>query len=280
MQGQSAFDASGDDRSVQAFRDIGTTNLSVQPNSDSPYITAAGGTTLPWTATITGPDGSATVTVPTERIWGWDYLWRPIAKITGEPEAAVAEENIGGSGGGFSTLEPTPQYQEFVPGTHSFHAVQYLTPTDYVTVVPGLVEPTAWSFNPAPSVTGGTGSGRAVPDVSADADPYTGYLLYEPSFAGVGEPVLQGGWGGTSFVAPQMNGSTAVIDSALGHRVGFWNPSIYAVADVFRGPFTPLDTAGTSNDNLYYTGNPGEPYNQAVGLGIPNLTALSGDFNH
>ena len=280
IQGQSAFDASGDTGAYQAFRDLGTTNLSVQSNSDSPYITATGGTTLPWTGTLTGPDGSATVTVPTERAWGWDYLWPAIAKISGETEAQVAVANIGGSGGGFSLLEPTPQYQEFVPGTHSFHAVQYLTPTDYVTVVPGLVEPTAWNFNPAPTVTGGTGSGRAVPDVSADADPYTGYLLYEPSFAGVGEPVLQGGWGGTSFVAPQMNGSTAVIDSALGHRVGFWNPSIYAVANVFKGPFNPLDTAGTSNDNLYYTGNPGEPYNQAVGLGIPNLTELSGDFNH
>jgi subtilase family serine protease len=92
--------------------------------------------------------------------------------------------------------------------------------------------------------------------------------------------VLQGGWGGTSFVAPQMNGSTAVIDSALGHRVGLWNPSIYAVANSSSSPFNPLDTASTSNDNLFYTGNPGEPYNQGVGLGIPNLTALSADFNH
>ena len=79
-------------------------------------------------------------------------------------------------------------------------------------------------------MTSGYGSGRAVPDVAADADPFSGYLLYEPSFAGVGEPVLQGGWGGTSFVSPQMNGSTAVIDSYLGHRVGLWNPSIYAAA--------------------------------------------------
>ena len=249
-------------------------------HADSPYITAAGGTTLPWTGTLTGPDGSATVTVPSQRIWGWDYLWPAIAKINGDIARRGRGGNIGGGGGGFSTIYGTPQYQEFVPGTHSFNAVQYLTPTDYTTIVPGLVEPTAWSFNPTPSVTGGSGSGRAVPDVSADADPYTGYLLYEPSFAGVGEPVLQGGWGGTSFVAPQLNGSTAVIDSALGHRVGFWNPSIYAVAKLFKSPFTPLDTAGTSNDNLYYTGQPGEPYNQGVGLGIPNLTALSGDFNH
>ena len=279
-QGQSAFAASGDAGAYDASADLGTTNLSVGTPAHSPYITAAGGTTLPWTGTLTGPDGSATVTVPSERAWGWDYLWPAIAKINGETEAQAAVANIGGGGGGFSLLEPTPQYQDFVPGTHSFHAVQYLTPTNYATVAPGLVEPTAWSFNPTPSVTGGSGFGRAVPDVSADADPYTGYLLYSPSFPQAGYPVLDGGWGGTSFVGPQMNGSTAVIDSALGHRVGFWNPSIYAVANVFRGPFNPLDTAGTSNDNLYYTGNPGEPYNQAVGLGTPDLTALSADFNH
>jgi kumamolisin len=103
-------------------------------------------------------------------------------------------------------------------------------------------------------------------------------LLYELSFAAIGEPVLQGGWGGTSFVAPQLNGATAVIDSYLGYRVGFWNPYIYAAANGLHDPFNPLDRASTSNDNLYYTGNPGQPYNQAVGLGYPNLTRLAGDF--
>jgi kumamolisin len=125
-------------------------------------------------------------------------------------------------------------------------------------------------------VTTGSGNGRAVPDVSTDADPYTGYLLYEPSFAGVGQPVLQGGWGGTSFVAPQLNGSTAVIDSALGKRVGFWNPAIYGMALAHGSPFTQLNTAGTGNDNIYYTGNPGQAYNEGDGLGVPNLTALAG----
>jgi len=279
IQGQSAFDASGDSGAYDASGEIGTTNLSIDTNSDSPYMTAAGGTTLPWTGTLTGPDGSATVTVPAQRIWGWDYLWPAIAKISGTTEFQAAEGNIGGSGGGFSQFYSTPQYQQFVPGTTSFHAVQYLTPIDFETIVPGLVEPTNWTFNPTPSVTGGSGHGRATPDVSTDADPYSGYLLYAPSFAQAGQPVLQGGWGGTSFVAPQLNGSTAVIDSYLGHRVGFWNPSIYAVAGKSTSPFNPLATASTSNDNLFYTGQPGEPYNQGVGLGTPNLTALSADFN-
>jgi kumamolisin len=277
-QGESGFDAAGDAGAYDASSDIGTTNLSVDTPADSPYLTASGGTTLPWTGTLTGPDGTATVTVPKQRAWGWDYLWPAIAQINDESEAAAAESNIGGGGGGFSRIESTPFYQEFVPGTQNFHAVQYLTPTDYTTVALGLIEPTEWSFNPTPSVTSGSGYGRAVPDMAADADPYSGYLLYEPSFAGVGEPVLQGGWGGTSFVAPQFNGSTAVIDSYLGHRVGLLNPAIYTAADGHGSPFNPLATASTSNDNLYYTGNPGEPYNQAVGLGIPDLTKLAGDL--
>jgi subtilase family serine protease len=274
-QGQSGFIAAGDSGAYDASGDLGTTNLSVDTSQDSPYITSSGGTTLPWTGTLTGPDGSATVTVPTQRAWGWDYLWPAIAKVSDESEATAAEANVGGGGGGFSKVEASPAYQEFVPGTHNFHAVQYLTPTDYETIVAGLVEPTAWTFNPAPSVTGGSGDTRAVPDMSADADPYSGYLLYEPSFAGVGQPVLQGSWGGTSFVAPQFNGSVAVIDSALGHRVGFLNPSLYASAAGYSSPFNPLDTASTSNDNLYYTGNPGQPYNEAVGLGVPDLTKLA-----
>ncbi len=278
VQGQSGFDAAGDNGAYDATGDIGTTNLSVDTPADSPYITAGGGTTLPWSGPVTGPDGSATVTVPAQRTWGWDYLWQAMAQVNGVSLANAAETAVIGGGGGFATLEPTPSYQQGVPGIDSFHAVQYLTPTDYQTVVDGLVEPTAFAFNPTPGVTTGSGTGRNVPDLSVNADPFTGYLLYEPSFAAIDEPVLQGGWGGTSFVAPQLNGSTAVIDSYLGHRVGFWNPYIYAAAVSGDSPFTTLSSASTSNDNLYYTGNPGEPYNQGAGLGYPNLTKLAADF--
>jgi subtilase family serine protease len=271
-QGQSMFVASGDEGAYAAARDLGTTNLSVQTPSDSPFVTAAGGTTLPWTGTFTGPDGSATVSVPAQRIWGWDYLWKPIAQITGEPLATIAEANVEGSTGGFSSFEPTPLYQMLVSGTRDYHAVEYLTPTDFTQVAPDLTEPIAWNFNATPKVTAGTGSGRAIPDISTDADPETGYLIYGASAGGLNE------YGGTSFVAPQLNGSTAVIDSYLGHRVGFWNPAIYAAALSSNSPFTQFNTTGTSNDNIYYTGNPGQLYNQGIGLGIPDLTDLAGDF--
>jgi len=278
-QGQSGFVSSADEGAYTATGDLGTTNLSADTPADSPYITAAGGTTLAWSGSLTGTDGTASVDVATQRTWGWDYLWQPVATITGESLTASAESQVVGSGGGFSTIEQRPAYQDEVPGIGEYHAVQYLTPTDYSTVTgTNLVEPTEWSFNPTPSVTSGYSSGRAEPDVSTDADPYSGYLLYEPSAVQSGNAPLEGGWGGTSFVAPQLNGSTAVIDSYLGHRVGLWNPSIYAFATSGKSPFTPLNTAGTSNDNIYYTGNPGTVYNEGSGLGFPNLSKLAADF--
>jgi kumamolisin len=270
-QGQSAFVSSGDFGAYTAAEDLGSTNLSAGNPDSSPWITAAGGTTLPGTIPL-----SATVsaTIPDQRTWSWDWLWPYYSLAGASSEAAFAESEPIGSGGGFSVFEPTPAYQQSVSGTHQFNATEYLTPTDYQPI-DGLTEPEAWNFNPSPAVTSGFGNGRATPDVSADADPYTGYEEYFTGFSG--DP-LEDGWGGTSFVAPQLNGSAALIDSLLGHRVGFWNPAIYRFATQPDSPFTPLDTASSSNDNLYYTGTPGHVYNVGSGLGYPDLASLAADF--
>jgi subtilase family serine protease len=276
-QGQATFVSAGDSGAYDASGDLGSTNLSVDTPGDSPYVTTAGGTTLAWSGTVTGPSGSAAVSVPIQRAWGWDYLWPAFASTTGETLAEAAETDVVGGGGGFSTNEPEPSYQVGVSGTSSFQAVKYLKPTGF-TSLGGIIVPTTWTFDPTPPVTAGTGSHRALPDLSTDADPFSGYLLYEPSFTAIGQPALQGGWGGTSYVAPQLNGSAAVIDSALGHRVGFWNPSIYRFARSSGSPFTPLQQAGTGNDNDYFSGTPGDLYNESTGLGIPNLSRLAADF--
>jgi kumamolisin len=276
-QGQSGFLAAGDSGAYDASGDLGTTNLSVDTSGDSPYITSSGGTTLPWSGAISGPDGSAHVAVSAQRAWGWDYTWPAMAAVNGESLTAAAEANVVGGGGGYSTVEPTPSYQAGISGIGSYSDVEFLTPSDPQNVG-GILEPTDWVFNPKPALGHGVGTGRAEPDLSTDADPFSGYLLYEPSFAQADQPPLQGGWGGTSFVAPQLNGSAAVIDSLLGHRVGFWNPSIYSAATSSHSPFTPLDQSGTSNDNIFYSGTPGTLYNPATGLGVPNLSALATDF--
>jgi kumamolisin len=276
-QNQSMFTSAGDSGAYDASGDLGTTNLSVDTPADSPFVTAAGGTTLGGQISATvapssGPTVSVNATIPAQRAWGWDWLWPEYAAFGAPSESAFAVTQIGGGGGGYSTTEPTPSYQQGV-GTGSFKAVQYLTPTADQTV-DNLLLPTSWSFNPTPSVQSGHGTGRAVPDVSADADPFTGYLLYDP----LSSVPVQAGWGGTSFVAPQLNGSAALINEYAGHRVGLWNPAIYRLAQGPNSPFTPLDTAGTSNDNLYYTGTPGHIYNVGTGLGYPNLAKLASDL--
>ena len=42
--------------------------------------------------------------------------------------------------------------------------------------------------------------------------------------------------------------------------------------------FTKINTAGTNNDNIFYTGNPGKAYNEGIGLGQPNLARLASLF--
>jgi subtilase family serine protease len=244
-QCQSVFAAAGDAGAYDASRYLGSTNLSVDTPGDSPYLTSSGGTTLPWSGTLTGPDGSATVTVPTQRAWGWDYLWQAIATTTGASYATAATSYVVDGGGGFSVVEPEPAYQKLVSGTADYHGVQYLTQTDYQSVVSGtnFIEPTAWGRHPDPA---GRLRQRLWP---RGARPV---CEHRPG-VGVGQPTFQSGWGGTSFVvSPQFNGSTAVIESYLGYRIGLWNPSVYSFAAGANSPVTPLNQAGTGNDNTFY----------------------------
>jgi subtilase family serine protease len=293
VQGQSAFVSVGDSGAYDDAAELGTTNLDVDSAGDSPWVTGSGGTTLPGTVPLPIVDtstgnviGTDLIPIAHERAWGWDYLWPHFADLcilfpANGIDLPCTEANwakifgIGGAGGGFSALEQMPFYQRLV-GAGPFDAVQYLTPISPADIGGGLVLPTDWSFNPAPSVQTGSGNGRGEPDLSTDADPETGY---EEFFSFNDQPpTLETGWGGTSFVAPQLNGSTAVIVSNLGHRVGFWNPQVYAFAASRNSPFTTLDSAGTNNDNLFYTGTPHRLWNPATGLGTPDLTAIQNDF--
>jgi subtilase family serine protease len=277
-QGQSTFVAAGDTGAYGAIGDLGTANLSVGTPGDSPFVTSVGGTTLGGAITAKVGGGQVKATIGAQRSWGWDWLWPDYATFGFKTEASFAAAAVDGSAGGFSSFEPVPVYQDMLnqqgtgdPGSYS--DVEYLTPADY-TSVNGLYLPTRWTFNAAPAVAQGQGTGRALPDLATDADPFTGYLVYDP----LASPALQGGWGGTGFGAPQLAAAAALIDQYAGHRTGLWNPFIYAFAISARSPFTPLSAQGTSNDNLYYTGTPGQVFNPGSGLGYPDLAKLAGDF--
>jgi kumamolisin len=291
-QGQSSFSTAGDDGAYDATGDIGTTNLSVDQAGDSPFTTTAGATTLAGTIPLeneTDPAAALTyVRIPAQRAWGWDWQF-PYYKLFGATsEAAFAEDDVVGSGGGYSAVEVRPSYQRLIKHIGDYSAVPYFTSTDPQiqkgTKISLPEELYAWDTGETPpnsavppAVITGRAKGRAETDLAADGDPYTGYLEYFSGFPKA-DGTLEAGWGGTSFVAPQMNGSAAVIDSLLGRRLGFWNPSIYRFATMHNSPFTPIDTTGGSNTNLYYTGTKGALYDPATGLGTPTLWKLAADF--
>ncbi|MEO8972850.1 MAG: protease pro-enzyme activation domain-containing protein [Ktedonobacteraceae bacterium] len=119
---------------------------------------------------------------------------------------------------------------------------------------------------------------REVPDVSADADPATGYAVY-CTVSAAGCP--SSGWievGGTSAAAPLWAGSTATINSYLQQqgksRVGFANPVIYGLNNA-QQQYAPFHDV-TSGTNLYYPATTG--YDDASGWGSPDVYNIARDI--
>jgi pro-kumamolisin-like protein len=112
---------------------------------------------------------------------------------------------------------------------------------------------------------------RQVPDVSAVADPATGYLVSWDV-----DDTTNGGWfiiGGTSGAAPLWAALAALADAstacAANGNVGLMNPALYAntgaMTDVTTGTNALPDSGNTSG--LYVAG---AGYDLATGLGTPN----------
>ena len=271
LQGQSLFTAAGDGGAYDINHDLNcnpesTPACSLTLSADNPAsdtaITAAGGTTLPTTvdfclnADCTAP--FFPVTIPAERVWGWDWI-EPFCVFLGFPDPIACGIFPGGGGGGVSIEFPVPLYQLFVSGVQSSQPGQKW-------VLSGESDATVPPTEPISVKLPGHYPGRNVPDVSYDADPYTGYIVvYTSDQNGFG--VLTGG-GGTSFVAPQLNGVTALLGQSLhGARLGLLNYPLYALSltgQAYKGSHAPLHVIN-SGDNWFYQGRNG--YSPAAGLG-------------
>ena len=188
----------------------------------------------PYVTGVGGLHMSTTSYPPTESVWN------------------DSSNDTGAGGGGVSSSHAMPSYQSGAPS----------------------------SLNVINSHSSGSQCGapsgsycREVPDVSADADPYTGYLIYyEGTWTGIG---------GTSAAAPLWAAFTALIDassSCAGKSIGFANPLLYsAAASAYSSDFTDV----TSGNNDYtpdgYTGGlypAGTAYDMASGLGSPDGATL------
>ena len=119
------------------------------------------------------------------------------------------------------------------------------------------------------------GECREVPDVSADADPSSGYIVYD-TVDGFG------GWnalGGTSGATPLWAAVLAVIASADGNTAGYGslNPALYLLAQ--RSPGTYLNDVTSGNNDYNGTAGGQYPamtgYDMATGLGTPVASELA-----
>ena len=173
----------------------------------------------------------------------------------------------GGAGGGTSLLWPQPTYQQGV------------VPSSMSTTFAGAVN-------------------RAVPDISADADPYSGMLIgtIELNKKGVPGRYTTFDVGGTSEASPLIAGLVADAQQAAGKPFGFINPLLYSLAGTaafndalpvtsstpvldqtaFAGPklagqpiLVQLDSQGPAYaDQTDQVTEPG--YDTMTGLGTPN----------
>lgn len=117
----------------------------------------------------------------------------------------------GGAGGGTSSLFAEPAYQKGI--------------------VPN-------------SLSGGY---RVSPDISADADPYTGYMIgYTPI---IDDSTLQTGsygtvtYGGTSLASPLVAAQIAIVQQATHSTIGFANPTLYGLDKILPGSFRDVKHA-------------------------------------
>ena len=262
LQGIPIIASAGDAGAYDINRDYTypqcTTQLTVDFPAASPNVLAAGGTTLPNTVVhVHGP-----VTVTTERPWGWDYLHDYITTNFGPTYGSALYYSsyftVGG-GGGVSVVYAPPAWQKGLTGMQTSAQGQTLS------CDPTFVGDPAGQYEVLAVLPGGF-AGRNVPDVSLNADPYSGYSEY---FTGAWST----GSGGTSFVAPQLNGILTLISSGINGRVGPINPQLYAAFKAkgysAGSPFKAI----TTGDNEYYKAAPN--FNPASGLGSLDVNALA-----
>ena len=264
IQGQTWFASAGDGGAYDVNHDLNcfpsssipcTNVLSADYPASDPAMTAAGGTTLP------GMQGFClnqactqvfTLNIANERVWGWDYL-RPLCDALGFHNTVKCGIFAVGGGGGVSVFWSVPSYQNRLTGV--------------------LLSAPGQSF-----VQGGVDmfdlpagfAGRNVPDISFNADPDTGYVIFYTS-SNFGFSLLTF-IGGTSFVAPQLNGVSALLYQYVGgKRIGLLNFPIYqmvASGQAYKKPHAPIHAIGYGN-NWFYNGTNG--YNPGAGAGTMDV---------
>ncbi len=274
-QGQSMFGAAGDTGAFDCIRSDGTTIVNVEDPPTQPWVTSVGGTSLE----SFNPDANPNPRYPNgvETVWNVDNLCN-------------AKYNEGGVPGGDSGYPLSGFFWCAETGAGGGGNSQYWGRPAYQSG-PGITNPyTTYGNGTTQCALAPTGTPcREVPDVSANADPYTGYAEYctgnadTPysvcgTFSGGETPPGWFGIGGTSLSSPLWS-------AVIGDRVGFWHHRIgnanWLLYTLYRSDYHAFfnDITGigqrTNNNGLFPT-TPG--YDLATGIGSPKMNALITGF--
>ena len=259
-QGQSMFDAAGDEGAYDCLLSSGTRALAIDDPTSQPFVTSVGGTSFGTFDPGTNPHPAYPGHPET--------VWNPLNKCSGTTEGIQGCIDFGASGGGVSRFWPRPAYQHG-PGVNSSlsrHA-------------PFCSQASSGQFC------------REAPDVSANADQYTPYTEYctgARTTTGAGASTCGSfsssqpapGWfgiGGTSLSSPVWSAIIALSDSIHGARFGTANRGLYTLfrsADAYRHDFhdiTGINQTETGNGFYPTTVN----YDMATGIGSPNIGAIA-----
>jgi subtilase family serine protease len=222
IEGIGFFFSSGDSGYEDPGEDPASDKIQVDYPTSSPWVTSVGGTSL--------AIGKAR-NYEFETSWG--TLLDPLASDGKSwqytPPGQYPEYYDGSSGGGVSTMYTQPFYQRGV------------VPDSLATSVPEGTTTTPM---------------RAVPDVSALADPSTGILVGQTALQpdGTTYAFSLSRIGGTSAACPTFAGIEADAQQAARHDLGFANPAIYqrygtaAYNDVTDHPLGPGYLAEVRNN--------------------------------
>ena len=275
LQGQTFFAASGDTgSSACAGSNASHAQLGVNDPASQPYATGVGGTSLecgvysngvlvPSTAFLSD-SGTGCMNTGSSGAVSFQTAWNNAQEFNQPTSHYLVSTNSGGyvsafaSGGGVSQVFPMPTYQS--SGANS---------------ISGLIESGYSSGGATCGVSVGTYC-REVPDVSANADPAWGYLIYYAK--------KWTGFGGTSTATPLWAAYMADTDSlsSCGNNpVGFINKSLYQLASTSSGKYlSPVNNTasafgGKVTNNEYNSGSSGAypvlntTYDMVTGLGTP-----------
>jgi len=272
-QGQSIFASSGDTGAFECLRDGTFSDFaplqSLDPASQ-PWVTSTGGTSF----TSFDPGDKADPRYPR----GDEGVWNTVDACSGNDSSTATSpgivncDNFGAGGGGHSIFWPMPKYQRG-PGVISRYTVR----------------------GPSNCALASAGQAcREEPDISANADPLTGYAEYctgssyvSPNPTGpdytsacLGLTKTPGapGWfhiGGTSLSAPLWAALFSDRDAFHGRRAGNANYVLYSLFDngrTYAADFHDITALPLENNNGFYpvTRN----FDQATGIGSPKFAGI------